>query len=75
LALIENRLAAIEADIKTIKESMATKLWVFGQTFVLLGGSATAIGFYRNQGGWMKIAALLDHPAKAARELAHRRAN
>jgi hypothetical protein len=36
---------------------------------------ATAIGFYRNQSHWMKIAALLDEVAKNARELAHRRAN
>jgi hypothetical protein len=37
--------------------------------------SATALGFYRNQGGWMKIAALLDEVARKARELAVRRAN
>jgi hypothetical protein len=37
--------------------------------------SATALGFYRNQGGWMRVAALLDGVAKKARELAVRRAN
>jgi hypothetical protein len=37
--------------------------------------SATALGFYRNAPGWMRIAALLDQAAKVARELAVRRAN
>jgi hypothetical protein len=37
--------------------------------------SATAIGFYRNQQGWGRIAALLDEVAKKARELARRRVN
>jgi hypothetical protein len=37
--------------------------------------SATAMGFYRNQQGWMRIAALLDEVAKKARELATRRAH
>lgn len=37
--------------------------------------AATALGFYRNQSGWMKIAALLDNVAKGARALAHKRVN
>jgi len=38
-----NRLAAIEADIKTIKDTMATKIWMLAQTFVLLGGTAALV--------------------------------
>jgi hypothetical protein len=30
---------------------------------------ATALGFYRNQSGWMKIAMLLDAMTKRVREL------
>ena len=43
IASFENRLAAIKADIKTIKETMATKIWVLAQTFVLLGGTAALV--------------------------------
>jgi len=43
IASFENRLAAIEADIKSIKETMATKIWVLAQTFVLLGGTAALV--------------------------------
>jgi hypothetical protein len=39
----ENRLARIEADIAMIKTQMATKSWVFAQTFILLGGVAALI--------------------------------
>jgi hypothetical protein len=38
IAAFENRLTAIETDIKLIKAQMATKAWVLGQTIVLLGG-------------------------------------
>jgi hypothetical protein len=47
----------------------------FEDAIRLAVASATAVGFYRNQSGWMKIAALMDEVAKKARELAHRRAN
>jgi hypothetical protein len=43
IAAYENRLARIEADIAVIKTQMATKSWVFAQTFVLLGGVAALI--------------------------------
>jgi hypothetical protein len=43
IAAYENRLARIEADIAMIKTQMATKSWVFAQTFVLLGGVAALI--------------------------------
>lgn len=50
IASFENRLGAIEADLKvikgemsTIREQMATKVWVLAQTFVLLGGTAALV--------------------------------
>jgi hypothetical protein len=39
IAGFENRLT----DIKLIKETMATKAWVLGQTIVLLGGMAALL--------------------------------
>jgi hypothetical protein len=54
----------------------ADHLREFEDAIRLAVASATAIGFYRNnQGGWMKIAALLDEVAKKARMLAVRRVN
>jgi hypothetical protein len=47
----------------------------FRDAMKLAVASATALGFYRNQSGWMRIAALLDEVAKKASEFAHRRAN
>ena len=43
IAGFENRLTAMETDIKLIKETMATKAWVLGQTIVLLGGMAALL--------------------------------
>jgi len=37
--------------------------------------AATALGFYRNQSGWMKIAMLLDHMSRKTRELGVARGN
>jgi hypothetical protein len=37
--------------------------------------AATALGFYRNQQGWMKIAALLNEMTSRVRRLATRRAH
>jgi hypothetical protein len=41
--LLENRLTCIEAELGEIRRTMATKTWVLGQTFVLLGGVASPI--------------------------------
>jgi hypothetical protein len=46
IANFENRLAAIEGDLKVIKarmDQLATKAWVLAQTFVLLGGTAALV--------------------------------
>jgi hypothetical protein len=43
IAVYENRLARIEADVARIKTQMATKTGGFAQTFVLLGGVAALI--------------------------------
>jgi hypothetical protein len=47
----------------------------FSDAMKLAVASATAMGFYRNQQQWMKIAALLDEVARKARELGYGRAN
>ena len=41
--LLENRLTCIEAELGEIRRTMATKTWVLGQTFVLLGGVAALL--------------------------------
>jgi hypothetical protein len=46
IAAFENRLTKIESDLELIKNQLthlATKAWVLGQTFVLLGGVAALI--------------------------------
>ena len=43
IASYDNRLTRIEAELDEIRRTMATKTWVLGQTFVLLGGVAALL--------------------------------
>jgi hypothetical protein len=43
IAAYENRPNRIEAELGEIRRTMATKAWVLGQTFVLLGGVAALL--------------------------------